>query len=78
MTKPLNDSFVLNSTVFAEWVKPELELYDSVNLYMDNDQPAQDKINEFFTGSRYNDCREVYSNFGDYNEFVMNQLLTEK
>ena len=70
LEEPELDSYILNSLSFCEWVKPELEMYGGCNLYLDNNPPAKDKIEQYFMDDRYIDMSYIFGENGDYNEFL--------
>jgi len=66
------NTYILNSTVFIPMLVDELSDYKSIELYLDNDVAAQDKIDQYLTGNRYIDMRSEYKEFNDYNDYVIN------
>lgn len=69
--KPTNDTYVLNSLVFCQWVVPELGNYEKWNLYLDNDQAADRYMKDHFSDSRADDKRVMYKNHKDCNEYLI-------
>lgn len=72
--KPDVDCFIMNSLVFAPFIVDETESYARVRLYLDNDHAADEKIKEYFVGSKYSDMRMGYERYSDYNDFCIDQV----
>lgn len=68
------DSFIMNSLSFSSFIKDEVEDFDKVFLYLDNDHAAQQKIDDYFTGEKFIDIRGTYSEYEDFNDFVKSQI----
>jgi hypothetical protein len=74
LVNPVNDTIIINSLSFCPMVKDVVDKYDNVNIYLDNDGPADMKIQDFFTGDKYTDKRHVFEGHEDYNDFVISTL----
>ena len=69
---PYNTCIVLNSLVFIPFLTDHLRIYDTINLYLDNDGPADDKIEYMFAqGLSPIDKRGWYSDYNDINDKLM-------
>lgn len=73
ITDPRYDSFIMNSLVFAPFIVDEVERYGVVDLYFDNDGPADDKIKEYFVDSKFRDKRGLYYEYEDINDYLIAQ-----
>jgi hypothetical protein len=73
LTHPTNTTIILNSLSFSSMVKDELDVFDRVNLYIDNNAAAEKNIDEFFTEDKFCDKRSTFDGYEDYNEFLINK-----
>ena len=71
MRKPLSDYIILNSVSLMFKIEKLLEVYENVELYLDNDDAGNNavlKIKKWHEGVE--DCRILYSNHKDLNDFL--------
>lgn len=79
MTKQQPNFLVLNSIGFMEKMKPQLEKYPSIHLYLDRDNKGLTITKEVLTISRkYRDESHTYKNHKDLNEYLMKEHLEQK
>lgn len=65
---------ILNSIGFFEKMKPRLEQYTSIRLFLDRDNKGLEITKEVMALSKkYRDESLAYKNYKDLNEFMMNQ-----
>jgi len=65
---------ILNSIGFFEKMKPRLEQYTSIRLFLDRDNKGLEITKEVMALSKkYHDESLAYKNYKDLNEFMMNQ-----
>lgn len=63
---------VLNSLVFIPMMTEFLHGYDEINLYLDNDGAADDKIEYMFAnGLKPTDRRDWYKDYNDLNDYYV-------
>lgn len=69
------DNIILNSLSLVQKTIPNLNRYHQVNLYLDNDQAGNKyaKILMEETETKVKDCRTLYKNHKDLNDFYKNQ-----
>jgi len=69
---PYDTSIILNSLIYIPFIVDNLRGYDNINLYLDNDAPADEKIEYMFAqGLNPTDKRDWYSEFNDLNDFLI-------
>ena len=74
MTKQQPNFLVLNSIGFLEKMKPQLEEYFSIHLYLDRDNKGLVITNEVLAKSKkYRDESLIYKNHKDLNDYLMNE-----
>ncbi|MDP2421469.1 toprim domain-containing protein [Sediminibacterium sp.] len=74
MTKQQSNFLVLNSVGFLEKMKPHLEKYPSIHLYLDRDNKGLVLAKEVLAISKkYRDESLVYKNHKDLNEYLMKE-----
>lgn len=74
MTKQQPNFLVLNSIGFFEKMKPQLEKYPSIHLYLDRDNKGQSLTKEVLSISKkYRDESLIYKNHKDLNEYLMKE-----
>jgi hypothetical protein len=74
MTKQQPNFLVLNSIGFLEKIKPQLEKYPSIQLYLDRDNKGLALTKEVLAISRkYRDESRIYKNHKDLNEYLMKE-----
>ncbi len=63
---------ILNSIGFLEKMKPKLEQYPSIHLYLDSDKKGVEVTTDALAHSeKYRDESLVYENYKDLNEYLM-------
>ncbi len=74
LEKELSDYLILNSVSMIHNIKNSLGKYEEVELYFDNDE-AGNRAVEIICNETQNaeDCRALYSNFKDLNEYLNQQ-----
>ncbi|MES2331134.1 DNA primase [Sediminibacterium roseum] len=79
MTKQQPNFLVLNSIGFMEKMKPQLEKYPSIHLYLDRDNKGLTITKEVLAISRkYRDESLIYKNHKDLNEFLMKEHFEQR
>lgn len=79
MTKQQSNFLVLNSVGFLEKMKPQLEKYPSINLYLDRDNKGLAITKEVLAiGRKYRDESLTYKNHKDLNDYLMNEHSKRK
>lgn len=74
MTKLQPNFLVLNSIGFMEKMKPQLEKYPSVHLYLDHDKKGLEVSKKLLAlGSKYQDESRIYKNHKDLNDYLVNE-----
>ena len=74
LSKKQSNFLILNSIGFIEKMKPKLEKYASVQLYLDRDSKGLSVTKELLAlGSKYRDESPIYKNHKDLNEFLMKE-----
>ncbi|KDS35563.1 toprim-like family protein [Parabacteroides distasonis str. 3776 D15 iv] len=70
-----NDAVVLNSVVNVNKAIPYLNGYTEINCYLDNDNAGRTAFSELTAiyGSTVIDRSSLYSEYNDFNEFLINQ-----
>jgi hypothetical protein len=64
---------ILNSIGFLEKVRPALEKYDTVHLYLDRDSRGMSVTNKLLSLSvKYIDRSQLYKDYKDLNEYLVN------
>ena len=65
---------ILNSVAMIHKIKNSLENYEKIDLYFDNDE-AGNRAVEIFKNekSEAEDCRVLYSNFKDLNDWLIHK-----
>ena len=73
LTEPPYDTcIILNSLIYIPFIVDNLRTYDNINLYLDNDAPADEKIRYMFAeGLNPTDKRDWYSEHNDLNDFLI-------
>lgn len=67
---------ILNSIGFIEKIKPEIEKYPSVHLYLDRDNMGKAVTHDLLAlGSKYQDKSQLYKNHKDLNEYLIKEHL---
>lgn len=70
---------ILNSIGFIEKMKPRLEKYDTVHLYLDRDSKGLSVTKELLSlGSKYQDKSGLYQNHKDLNEYLIKEHPEQK
>ena len=74
-----SDYIILNSVSMIHNIKNSLRNYEHIELYFDNDE-AGNRAVEMLINEMENveDCRELYSDFKDLNEWAMNSTKLEE
>ena len=75
--KKLNGTtIVLNSVVLLDKIMPVLKDYVTINAYLDNDKAGETALKVIEeTGKRVNNkSKEIYPDFKDFNEFLVNTV----
>ena len=69
-----SDYMILNSVAMIHKIKNSLENYEKIDLYFDNDE-AGNRAVEIFKNekSEAEDCRVLYSNFKDLNDWLIHK-----
>ncbi len=72
-TNPQYDSIVLNSLVNLH--KVDLNKYERINLWLDNDEPGINAANKVITdhGNAHNLSQMYYPDFNDFNDFIIEE-----
>ncbi len=79
MTKQQPNFLVLNSVGFLEKMKPQLEKYPSIRLYLDRDNKGLIITKEVLAmGRNYQDESLTYKNHKDLNDYLMNEHSEQK
>jgi hypothetical protein len=74
MTKEQPNFLVLNSVGFLKKIKPELEKYPSIHLYLDRDNKGLIITKEALAiSTKYRDESLTYKNHKDLNEYLINE-----
>ncbi|MCA6439776.1 MAG: toprim domain-containing protein [Chitinophagaceae bacterium] len=69
---------ILNSVGFIERIKPGLEKYASVHLYLDRDNMGVSVTSELLSlGSKYQDKSQLYKDHKDLNEYLIKEYLDQ-
>jgi len=69
---------ILNSIGFIEKIKPGLEKYPSVHLYLDRDNMGLSVTKDLLAmGSKYQDKSQLYKNHKDLNEYLIKEHLDQ-
>jgi hypothetical protein len=69
--EPPATSIILNSLVFIPMIVEHLKQYDVINLLLDNDGPAEEKIDYLLQeGVNIHDARHLYKGYNDLNEML--------
>lgn len=70
--EPEQTCVVLNSLIFIPMMTEFLQGYDKINLYLDNDPPADMKI-EYLLAQNLpiEDCRDWYNEYNDINDYLI-------
>lgn len=71
LQKKPSDYIILNSVSMINRIKKELEIYENIELYLDNDHSGDQATAEICAISVANDCRTFYKNCKDINEFLV-------
>ncbi|MDP3667430.1 MAG: toprim domain-containing protein, partial [Sediminibacterium sp.] len=70
---------ILNSIGFLEKMKPKLEQYPSIHLYMDRDKKGKEVTKDALVLSdKYRDESLTYENYKDLNAYLMKEQLETK
>lgn len=70
---------ILNSVGFIEKIKPRLEKYDSVHLYLDRDNRGLSVTKDLLSlGTKYFDKSHLYQNHKDLNEYLIKEHPEQK
>lgn len=78
-TKRQPDFLILNSIGFIEKIKPKLEDYGSVHLYLDRDSKGISVTKELLAlGNKYQDKSQIYKNHKDLNEYLISEHLEQR
>ncbi len=74
-----SDYVILNSVSMVSKIKNSLKNYEKIDLYFDNDE-AGNRAVEMLKNEMENveDCRELYSDFKDLNEWAMSSTKMEE
>ena len=74
-----SDYVILNSVSMVSKIKNSLKYYEKIDLYFDNDE-AGNRAVEMLKNEMENveDCRELYSDFKDLNEWAMSSTKMEE
>jgi len=74
-TRPKNDSFILNGLAFCSWVKPELDMYHTKCIFLDNGFAAKEAVQLHFNDDdSYIDASHLYEEYDDYNDYIKAEL----
>ncbi len=74
LSKQQPNFLILNSIGFLEKVKPMLEKYSSIHLYLDRDKKGLELTKEVLSINRkYRDESDTYKNHKDLNEYLMKE-----
>ena len=79
LEKEPSDYLILNSVSMISKIKNSLENYENIELYFDNDE-AGNRTVEMLKNEMENveDCRELYSDFNDFNDWAMSSIKLEE
>ncbi len=79
LEKEPSDYIILNSVAMISNIKKSLGQYDNIGLYFDNDA-AGNRVVEMIKNESKNaeDCRVLYSDFKDLNEWLINKTADTK
>ncbi len=70
--EPEDTCVVLNSLVNIPMIIERLHFFDTVRAYLDNDGPADDKMEYILSkGITVEDMRHEYSDFNDINDYLI-------
>lgn len=73
------DFIVLNTLSFFEKSRPVMENYNQVKLYLDNDKAGQNCSRYALSlSNKYKDESDLYENYKDLNEWLVNQDLKQQ
>ena len=74
LQKQSSDYIILNSVLMIERIKNDLDNYQNIELYFDNDE-AGDRAVEIIKSENKNaeDCRVLYSSFKDLNDWLIHE-----
>ena len=79
LPKQQQNFLILNSIGFIEKMKPGLEKYDSVHLYLDRDNRGLSVTKELLSlGIKYLDKSHLYQNHKDLNEYLIKEHPEQK
>ena len=74
LSKQQPNFLILNSIGFLEKMKPMLEKYSSIHLYLDRDKKGLELTKEVLSlGRKYRDESLAYKNHKDLNEYLMKE-----
>ncbi len=79
LEKEPSDYIILNSVAMISKIKKSLGQYENIELYFDNDA-AGNRAVKMITNESKNaeDCRVLYSDFKDLNEWLINKTVDSK
>lgn len=78
LTKQQPNFLILNSIGFIEKIKPVLEKYPSVHLYLDRDNMGITVTQDLLAlGSKYQDKSQLYKDHKDLNEYLIKEHLDQ-
>ncbi len=73
------DYIILNSTSFFEKARPFMEQHEHIRLYLDHDKTGQNFTRYALSLSKkYKDESQLYNNYKDLNDWIMNIGKTQK
>lgn len=74
-----SDYMILNSVSMINKIKNSLENYEKIDLYFDNDEAGNRAVELIKTEkNEAEDCRVLYSDFKDLNEWLVNSTKLEE